>query len=188
MFNNTTTEFLIIRKYLYDFQKEIVAKLQYRRHCKKQSHLVIMATGTGKTVIAAFDFLQQLRENNQQPLKILFLAHQKEILDQALQTFRGVLMDQTFGEVLYEGKVPQQRTHLFATIQTMATRLTQFAPNYFDVIIFDEAHHIAAITFDQVFNYFQPQQVLGLTATPEREDGKSIKKYFLDEYAAELRL
>ncbi|WP_338955477.1 DEAD/DEAH box helicase family protein [Spiroplasma endosymbiont of Polydrusus cervinus] len=188
MFNNTTTEFLTIRKYLYDFQKEIVAKLQYRRQCKKQSHLVIMATGTGKTVIAAFDYLQQLRENNQQPLKILFLAHQKEILDQALQTFRSVLMDQTFGEVLYEGKVPQQRTHLFATIQTMATRLTQFAPNHFDVIIFDEAHHIAAITFDQVFNYFQPQQVLGLTATPEREDGKSIKKYFLDEYAAELWL
>ncbi|ALA98146.1 DEAD/DEAH family helicase [Spiroplasma kunkelii CR2-3x] len=188
MFNDTATEILTIRKYLYDFQKAIVAKLQYRRRCGKQAHLVIMATGTGKTVVAAFDYLHQLQENNHQPLKLLFLAHQKEILDQALQTFRNVLMDQTFGEVMYEGKVIQNQTHIFATIQTMASRLPQFAANYFDVVIFDEAHHIAATIFDQVFNYFQPQQILGLTATPEREDGKSIKKYFLDEYAEELRL
>ncbi|WP_338988603.1 DEAD/DEAH box helicase family protein [Spiroplasma endosymbiont of Seladonia tumulorum] len=96
MFNHTATEILTIRKYLYDFQKAIVAKLQYRRLCSKQAHLVIMATGTGKTVVAAFDYLHQLQENNHQPLKLLFLAHQKEILDQALQTFRNVLMDQTF--------------------------------------------------------------------------------------------
>lgn len=188
MFNHTATEILTIRKYLYDFQKVIVAKLQYRRRCGKKAHLVIMATGTGKTVVAAFDYLHQLQENNHQTLKLLFLAHQKEILDQALQTFRNVLMDQTFGEVMYEGKVTQNQTHVFATIQTMATRLPQFAVDHFDVVIFDEAHHIAAATFDQVFNYFQPQQILGLTATPEREDGKSIKKYFLDEYAEELRL
>ncbi|WP_424525795.1 DEAD/DEAH box helicase family protein [Spiroplasma endosymbiont of Glossina fuscipes fuscipes] len=188
LFNNTPTEFLTIRKYLYDFQKDIVAKLQYRRKLGKNAHLVIMATGTGKTVVAAFDYFYQLQAKGGQLVKILFLAHQKEILDQALQTFRGVLMDQTFGEVMYEGKTSENNAHLFATIQTMANKLSQFKRNHFDVIIFDEAHHIAATTFDQVFNYFQPQQVLGLTATPEREDGKSIKKYFADEYAAELRL
>ncbi|WHQ37561.1 DEAD/DEAH box helicase [Spiroplasma sp. SV19] len=188
MFNNTPTEFLTIRKYLYDFQKDIVAKLQYRRQLGKNAHLVIMATGTGKTVVAAFDYFYQLQRRAGQPLKMLFLAHQKEILDQALQTFRGVLMDKNFGEVMYEGKTSANNVHLFATIQTMANKLSQFKRNHFDVIIFDEAHHIAAATFDQVFNYFQPQQVLGLTATPEREDGKSIKKYFADEYAAELRL
>ncbi|AOX43944.1 DEAD/DEAH family helicase [Spiroplasma sp. NBRC 100390] len=188
LFNNAPTEFLTIRKYLYDFQKDIVAKLQYRRKLGKNAHLVIMATGTGKTVVAAFDYFYQLQAKGGQLVKILFLAHQKEILDQALQTFRGVLMDQTFGEVMYEGKTSENNAHLFATIQTMANKLSQFKRDHFDVIIFDEAHHIAATTFDQVFNYFQPQQVLGLTATPEREDGKSIKKYFADEYAAELRL
>lgn len=188
MFNNTPTEFLTIRKYLYDFQKDIVNKLQYRRQLGENAHLVIMATGTGKTVVAAFDYFYQLQAKGGQLVKMLFLAHQKEILDQALQTFRGVLMDNDFGEVMYEGKNSENNVHLFATIQTMANKLFQFKRDHFDVIIFDEAHHIAANTFDQVFNYFQPQQVLGLTATPEREDGKSIKKYFADEYAAELRL
>lgn len=104
MFNNTPTEFLTIRKYLYDFQKDIVTTLQYRRQLGKNAHLVIMATGTGKTVVAAFDYFYQQQARGGEPVKMLFLAHQKEILDQALQTFRGVLMDKTFGEVMYEGK------------------------------------------------------------------------------------
>jgi len=176
------------KKYLYDFQKTVIKKLAYRRFQQKKKHLIIMATGTGKTVVAAFDYQQQLKEAKRS-LRLLFVAHQKEIVDQALLTFRQVLNDEKFGEVLYAGQeITNLDQHIFATIQTLNNRLDLFSPKDFDVIIFDEAHHLAAKTFDHVFNYFSPQQVLGLTATPEREDGQDIKEYFDNEYAAEIRI
>ena len=185
---NQTTEFLTTRKYLYDFQKEIVNKLKKRRKQGKNKHLIIMATGTGKTVVSAFDYKNQIKENNNIKPTILFLAHQKEIIDQALLTFQSVLRDKSFGEVLYEQMTYQNNYYLFATIQTIHNRLSDFDPQHFDIIIFDEAHHIASKTFDRVFNYFKPKQLLGLTATPERTDGKTILKYFDNEFASELRL
>ncbi|AGM26187.1 DEAD/DEAH family helicase [Spiroplasma syrphidicola EA-1] len=187
MFGTNETEFETIKKYLYDYQQKIIDHLEYRRGRGKNKHLVIMATGTGKTVIGAFDYLKQCQRHKRR-LKILFLAHQREIVEQALKTFRTVLQDNTFGLLMSEGKVPDKQDHLFATIQTMLNNLDQFDPNHFDYLIFDEAHHIAAVSFEKVFNYFQPREILGLTATPEREDGKSIKEYFDDEYAYELRV
>ncbi|AVN60994.1 DEAD/DEAH box helicase family protein [Mesoplasma florum] len=178
----------LTKKYLYKFQKEIIDKLSYRRHINKNKNLVIMATGTGKTLVSAFDYKRQT-EQAKKDLKILFLAHQREIVDQAIKTYRHVLENNQFGEVMYDGSINSDKpTHLFATIQTLSTRLDKFKPNDFDIIVYDEAHHIAANTFDKVFNYFKPQQILGLTATPEREDNKDIKSYFDDEYATELRL
>jgi superfamily II DNA or RNA helicase len=174
--------------YLYAFQKEVLKKLAYRRFQGKNRHLIIMATGTGKTMVAAFDYQKQLEESKK-PLRLLFIAHQKEIIDQGLKTFQEVLNDETFGQVLYEGQqVSNDHQSIFATIQTLKNRLTSFQPNDFDVIIFDEAHHLAANSFVEVFNYFQPKQILGLTATPEREDGQDIKQYFNDEFAAEIRI
>jgi len=185
---NESQPFELKKKYLYDFQKTVIKKLAYRRFQQKNKHLIIMATGTGKTVVAAFDYQQQLKETKHN-LRLLFVAHQKEIVDQALLTFRQVLNDKHFGEVLYAGQdIVNQNQHIFATIQTLNNRLDLFDPNDFDVIIFDEAHHLAAKTFDHVFNYFSPKQVLGLTATPEREDGQDIKEYFDNEYAAEIRI
>ncbi|MBE4704415.1 DEAD/DEAH box helicase family protein [Spiroplasma platyhelix] len=177
----------LVNYVLYDFQIEILEKLAYRRKINKHKHLIIMATGTGKTVVSAFDYLKQVQNHGRRP-KILFLAHQKEIVEQALATFRQVLNDANFASILNVGKHNFSSGYLFATIQTVHLHLKRFSVNQFDVIVFDEAHHIAAKTFDRVFNYFQPEEVIGLTATPEREDNKSILPYFDDEFAYELRL
>jgi len=147
-----------------------------------------MATGTGKTVISAFDYLQQIKNHQGRKPRLLFLAHQKEIIEQALNTFRNVLKDKIFGQVLNVKTENFNYDYLFATIQTVYRHLKKFNRKQFDLIIFDEAHHIAADTFDQVFKYFQPQEIIGLTATPEREDNKSILPYFDNEFAYELRL
>lgn len=172
--------------FLYDFQIDILNKIKYRRKINKNKHLVIMATGTGKTVVSAFDYLNQIKNLNYRP-KILFLAHQKEIVTQALKTFRLVLQDDNFGTFLLENK-DFKSNYMFATIQTVHRNLDKFEKDQFQLIIFDEAHHIAAKTFDQVFNYFIPSEIIGLTATPEREDGKSILPYFDNEFAYELRI
>lgn len=177
----------LVNYVLYDFQIEILEKLAYRRKINKNKHLIIMATGTGKTVVSAFDYLKQIKATNKRP-KILFLAHQKEIIEQSLATFRKVLNDEDFATILSTSKQNFNSTYLFATIQTVYRHLKKFDPKQFDLIIFDEAHHIAAKTFEQVFNYFQPKEVIGLTATPEREDDRSILPYFDGEFAYELRL
>lgn len=177
----------LVNYVLYDFQIEILQKLVYRRQINKHKHLIIMATGTGKTVVSAFDYLKQIQSNGRRP-KILFLAHQKEIIEQALATFRQVLNDVNFADILSVQQNNFSSGYLFATIQTVHRHLNKFNRVQFDLIIFDEAHHIAAKTFDHVFKYFQPNEVIGLTATPEREDSKSILTYFDDEFAYELRL
>lgn len=173
---------------LYDFQIDILNKLQFRRKINKNKHLIVMATGTGKTIISAFDYWNKIKANNGHRPKILFLAHQKEIVEQALNTFRNVLKDNQFAALFKGIEKNFHENYLFATIQTIHRHLKQFNRQQFDLIIFDEAHHIAAKTFDQVFNYFQPQEIIGLTATPEREDNKSILSYFDHEFAYELRL
>ncbi|MGL5268510.1 MAG: DEAD/DEAH box helicase family protein [Spiroplasma sp.] len=177
----------LVNYVLYDFQIDILEKVAYRRKINKNKHLIIMATGTGKTVVSAFDYLKQVKETNKRPT-ILFLAHQKEIIEQALATFRKVLNDQNFAAILSTTNQNFNNGYLFATIQTVNRHLKKFNSKQFDLIIFDEAHHIAAKTFDQVFNYFQAKEVIGLTATPEREDDKSILPYFDGEFAYELRL
>ncbi|ALD66252.1 DEAD/DEAH box helicase family protein [Spiroplasma cantharicola] len=177
-----------IKKNLYKFQKDIIDKLSYRRFQGKNKHLIVMATGTGKTLVSAFDFKRQI-ETVSKNLSILFLAHQREIVDQALKTYREVLNEPNFGEVLYDGKIISEKPlHLFATIQSLSNKIDNFSKEQFDILVFDEAHHMAANSFERTFNFFKPKQIIGLTATPEREDGKDIKKYFHNEFASELRL
>lgn len=183
-----TNHLQLVNYVLYDFQIEILKKLAYRREINKHKHLIIMATGTGKTVVSAFDYLKQIQMDQGRKPRILFLAHQKEIIEQALVTFRNILHDEHFADILDTGKQNFSCSYLFATIQTVYRHLNKFDSKQFDLIIFDEAHHIAAKTFDRVFNYFQPQEIIGLTATPEREDNKSILSYFDGEFAYELRL
>ena len=174
---------------LFSFQKDIIQKLIVRRKTKQNKNLIIMATGTGKTIISAFDYKKQKEENNNIAPSLLFIAHQKEIIDQSIKTFRNVLQDEKFGNVFYQGvALKKDSKHLFATIQSIVKNKEKFNSSYFDIIIFDEAHHIAAKTFLEVFHYFKSKQILGLTATPEREDGKLISSYFDNNYAYELRL
>jgi len=175
--------------YPFPYQEEILTNLQSQRvvhgHYK---NLVVAATGTGKTVISAFDY-KRFKENKPQA-RLLFLAHKKEILTQAQETFRHVLKDANFGELWVDGLEPTNYDHVFASVQTLNNRVgaLNLSPEFYDFIIIDEVHHIAANSYRPILDKFTPQILLGLTATPERMDGEDILKDFCNVIAAEIRL
>lgn len=150
-------------------------------------NLVVAATGTGKTWVAAFDYAR-LREARQVH-SLLFVAHRKEILQQTLLVFRTVLREPGFGELLVDGQVPEHGHHVFASVQSLGRgRVQQLDPTAYDVVVVDEFHHAAAPTYDAVLQHLRPKVLLGLTATPERADGQSVLSWFDHRIAAELRL
>lgn len=172
----------------HNFQKEILERLIAERANGNYKNLVIAATGTGKTVISAFDFKQFYTENPNS--KFLFVAHREEILKQALNTYRHILKDQNFG-ALWGGKnEPNNYNHVFASIQTISNRLPnlKLAPDFYDYIVIDEVHHIPAKSYRPILTYFTPKILLGLTATPERMDGEDILLDFSNSISAEIRL
>lgn len=173
----------------YAYQQEILDKLEVERQIfNSRKNLIVAATGTGKTVVAAFDFKRYYKENPN--CKLLFLAHRKEILEQSIATFRGVLKDQNFGDLWVGEYSPNSYNHIFASIQTLNinSKYLEFKKNYFDVVILDETHHGAAESYDKIINYFNSDILLGLTATPERMDGEDILQYFNHRIAYEIRL
>ena len=175
----------------HPFQEEILEKLEVEREIHgRYKNLVVAATGTGKTMISAFDF-KRFREK-QPNARILFLAHRKEILEQSQDTFRAVLRDQNFGSLWVDGNEPSSYEAVFASIQTLNNRLDNFSEthskDYYDVVVFDEVHHIKAGSYRKILEYFEPKILLGLTATPERMDGKDILGDFGGRISAEIRL
>ncbi len=171
----------------YPFQQEILDRLEAERRRGHTRNLVVAATGTGKTVVAALDYRRLRKQVG--PLKLLFVAHRREILDQSLTMFRVVLKDNGFGEQLVAGRKPTEGRHVFASIQSLhETRLVDFDPSFYDVVIVNEFHHAAAPTYDRLLQHVRPRYLLGLTATPERADGEPITHWFEDRMAAELRL
>ncbi len=173
----------------FHYQKEILEKLEVERSIhNRYRNLLVAATGTGKTVISAFDY-KNFRNNNKSS-KLLFIAHRKEILTQAIATFHGVLKDNNFGGLWVDGLEPTSNEYVFASIQTLNNRLKDInlSPEYYDFIIVDEVHHISAATYRPILNYFKPKVLLGLTATPERMDGENILDDFCNRIAAEIRL
>lgn len=173
----------------YHYQLEVLEKLDVERtRHGRFRNLVVAATGTGKTIISAFDFkrYRQVMPN----ATFLFIAHRKEILIHARNTFRNILRDLNFGELWVDGEEPANRRHVFASVQTLHSRLPQenMAPSYYDYIVFDEVHHVEAASYKQVIDFFTPKILLGLTATPERMDGQSILPNFCSHIAAEIRL
>ncbi len=173
----------------FPYQEEILEKLQSERLVHdRYKNLVVAATGTGKTVIASFDYKKFRAECPN--AKLLFVAHRKEILEQAQNTFRHVLRDANFGDLWVDGEEPIKFENVFASVQTLNNRLKdlQFDQKYFDFIIIDEVHHIAASSYRPILNRFEPSVLLGLTATPERSDGEDILKDFCGVIAAEIRL
>ncbi|MEV4568569.1 DUF3427 domain-containing protein [Nonomuraea sp. NPDC049419] len=170
----------------YSYQREILDELDAERQIHDRWHnLVVMATGTGKTVVAALDY-RRLRAAGQAE-SVLFVAHRKEILRQSLLTFRQVMRDETFGELYVDGARPEQWRHVFASIQTLdANPLPE--PDRYDMVIVDEFHHAEAATYRKLLTGVRPKVLLGLTATPERADGLDIKHWFGGRIAAELRL
>ena len=173
----------------FPHQVRMLEEMQNARSKGRHRNLAVAATGTGKTVFSALDY-RRLCEQSGKKLKLLFIAHRKEILDQARRTFGDVMLKGNFGELLTGGKKPEYNEAVFATIQTLSgAALKNYAPDYFDVIIMDECHHIKAASWDKVFNYFEPREFIGLTATPEREDGVNIAdKYFGGYVATSIRL
>lgn len=172
----------------YPYQQEILDKLRAEREVRGfWRNLVVAATGTGKTVIAAFDYRRFCRD---QAGRLLFLAHREEILKQSLDTFRGVLKDPNFGELFVGNYKPVRSEHLFVSVQTFKSQelCDRLPSDYYDYIVVDESHHSAAQSYRQVLAHFKPKILLGLTATPERMDGKSILDYFGGRIAAEVRL
>jgi len=172
----------------YPFQQEILEKLALERVVKKsRKNLVVAATGTGKTVISAFDYKNFKREFDGEP-KMLFVAHRKEILKQSLQTFRQILKVGIFGELYVDGIAPNEWNHVFASIQSLHSGEFNFEKDHFDAVIIDEFHHAEANTYKKLLNFVKPKYLLGLTATPERTDGINVMDFFGGKATAELRV
>ncbi|MEI7677354.1 MAG: DUF3427 domain-containing protein [Bacteroidales bacterium] len=173
----------------FPFQEEILEKLDVERKVHgRYRNLIVAATGTGKTVISGFDFKNFRKENP--TAKLLFVAHRKEILQQAQSTFQGILRDNNFGELWVDGIEPEKYNNVFASVQTLNNRISELSltESFYDFIIVDEVHHIAAKSYRPILDKFKPKILLGLTATPERMDGEDILKDFCDTIAAEIRL
>lgn len=175
----------------YPYQQEILDRLQAEREVRGYyRNLVVAATGTGKTLISAFDYRHFCKTSNNGKPRLLFVVHREEILKQSQSVFRAVLKDPNFGE-LFVGKFkPDSLDHLFISVQTLSSqKLFDFLPaDYYDFIVVDEFHHAAAPTYQGLLNHFKPRILLGLTATPERMDGKNVLDYFNGRIAAEIRL
>jgi len=169
----------------YPYQREMLERLRAERELHgRYRNLVVAATGTGKTVLAALDYKRLSAKDD---LSLLFVAHRKEILQQSLITFRQVLGDGTFGEMLVAGQRPKRWQHVFGSIQTL-TRLDEISERHFDVVIIDEFHHAGATTYRKLLERLKPKYLLGLTATPERADGIDVLAWFDGRMAVELRL
>ncbi|QGQ24846.1 DUF3427 domain-containing protein [Gimesia benthica] len=173
----------------YPFQDEILDILAAEREVqKKNTHLVVAATGTGKTMIAAFDYARICKDEDRQP-SLLFIVHREEILKQALASFRGVLRDQNFGDLLVGGRDPSQQQHLFCSIQSYNSRELWKSPtDEYEYIVVDEFHHAAAPSYQRLLDHVRPNILLGLTATPERADQLDVLKWFGGRTSAEIRL
>jgi superfamily II DNA or RNA helicase len=172
---------------LRPFQEVLLDQLEVSRDQGHHRNLLVAATGTGKTVMAAVDYVR-LRSHLPRA-RLLFVAHREEILDQSRNTFRHALRDAAFGEKWVGSDRPQQFEHVFASIQSLrASGVEGIEPDHFDVVIVDEFHHAAAPSYAALLDRVAPRELLGLTATPERADGLDILKYFGGRIAAELRL
>lgn len=157
--------------------------------------LIIAATGTGKTFLASFDVLRSGKR------RILFLAHREQILRHAQDTLQQVIPDieslivggsHSWKDQLpdFLGSSPDEKLAVFAMVQTLnrEEHLYTFSRDWFDYIVVDEFHHAEAETYSRILNYFQPGFLLGLTATPERSDGRDVARICNHNIAFEIRL
>lgn len=166
------------------YQIEAWDALWRAREEGKDRGLIHLATGLGKTSVAVFDYarFRQEQEAKGETARALFVVHQNAILDQADERFNEVLPHLLPGvgmsrfsnqaSALPDGEV------VFASFQSLTRGAHKFPPDYFDYIVYDEAHHIEAATYKKVVDHFQPKFQLGLTATPERGDDKDITDHF----------
>ncbi|WP_218061780.1 DUF3427 domain-containing protein [Planobispora rosea] len=174
----------------FPHQREMLEDLDIERTVHdRHRNLLVAATGTGKTVVAAFDYRNLRQHLGPQP-SLLFVAHRREILKQALGTYRQVLAASDFGELHVGDERARHWRHVFASVQSLTSRgIGTFEPDHFDVVVIDEFHHSAARSYREIIDHLRPKELLGLTATPERADGTWVQDEFFDgRIASELRL
>ncbi|WP_339033615.1 DEAD/DEAH box helicase family protein [Spiroplasma endosymbiont of Cantharis rufa] len=178
----------------YEYQKEIIDNVLFRIKQNKNKHLLVMATGTGKTKTMLFIYEALANLWKIEEPSILYIAPSKEILDQTAEDFRSYLDIYNFGLEFYDSRNNQANLKnekwIFSNIETLIRRKEELIEKKFDIVVFDEAHHVEANTFKEIYSILEPnsKQMFGLTATPERTDNINVNKYFGDDYAANLRL
>ncbi len=166
-----------------DMQSEAIVKLARLRQTGESKALAIAATGSGKTYMSVFDAMQY------KPNKLLFVVHREEILRKAKDSFDRICTDTNYSSGFYTGsKKDNNVKYLFATRDTLQNHYTDFAPEEFEYIIVDEAHHATSPSYKKILDYFKPKFLLGLTATPERSDSGDIYSLFDNNIAVEIRL
>ena len=168
-----------------DFQKPVLAELTEARRLGRHKNLLVAATGTGKTIMAALDY--RARRGAGDVDSLLFVAHRKEILLQARKAFRATLQLPSFGELLVDGERPVDGRHVFASIASLSEG-GAIDPATFDMVILDEAHHTAADGYDALLRRVKPRELLGLTGTPERMDGLDYGAHFPRPWVGNLRV
>jgi superfamily II DNA or RNA helicase/HKD family nuclease len=169
------------------FQERLLECIAVARTQGHHRNLLVAATGTGKTVMAAVDYARMCAGPSRP--RLLFVAHRGEILKQSLATFRQALRDPNFGELWVEGRRPSDFEHVFASIQSLSSAgFARLGAEHFQVVIVDEFHHATAPSYQALLEHVRPGELLGLTATPERTDGLDVLGYFDNRIAAELRL
>ena len=163
-------------------QRKALRELRRYRDTGVKKALIISATGSGKTYLAAFD------ARNFGAKRLLYIVHRESILRDAKESFMKVFgAERTYG--FYTGnESSQEADFIFATSNMLARHLEEFDKNEFDYIIYDEVHHVVADTGKKIFEYFEPEFILGLTATPERMDNKNVFELFDQNVPFELRL
>lgn len=174
----------------YPYQAAILEAVDAERSIHdRHRNLIVAATGTGKTVIAALDYRELCRRAGRR-LRLLFVAHRQEILQQALRTYREVLRDGSFGELAVGAAHAQHWDQVFASIQGLGARgIEQIPAEHFDVVVVDEFHHAEAASYSRLLDHLHPRELLAMTATPERSDGTDVRvRWFGGRTAAELRL
>lgn len=164
-------------------QRQALASLEHLRQQNQDRALLISATGTGKTYLSAFD-VQKVK-----PRRMLFVVHRKSIALKAMETFQTIIKDKTMG--IFSGNVKElDKDYLFSTVQTIHKKENRelFKQDEFDYIIIDEVHKAGAYTYQELVHYFHPQFLLGMSATPERNDQFDIYKMFHYNIVYEIRL
>lgn len=165
-------------------QREALRNIENLREKNKKKALLISATGTGKTYLSAFDV------ENFKPKKFLFVVHRLTIAEEAMKTFKRLLGDNIKMGVYSGGLQEIDADYIFSTVQTISKpeHLEKFDKNHFDYIVIDETHRAGADSYKRLMEYFTPDFLLGMTATPERTDGEDIFKLFDYNIAYEIRL
>lgn len=166
----------------HEIQQEALEALDNTRDKGNSKALVAIATGVGKTYLSAFD-VDQFKAST-----VLFVVHINEILRQSRVSFEDVLFNRKDEMGFFYGNSRESSQKIvFASIQSLSEKnIHQFKPDYFDYIIVDETHHVAAPSYIRVFDYFKPKFFLGLTATPDRMDKKDILSHFDNNLVYEI--